>query len=120
MRLKTLEPTFIQDEVDNLNKYMKYMQSPIITTLFYLPPYYKSIWPQREQDKQYWKEIAIEFLKEKHNVDTTRKGFLIEIYMEGSPHKPYFIVLTLWEEIIIRPTKKLVVTYIVGDLALLN
>ena len=40
--------------------------------------------------------------------------------MEGSPHKPYFIVLTLWEEIIIRPTKKLVVTYIVGDLALLN
>ena len=40
--------------------------------------------------------------------------------MEGPPHEPYFIVLTLWEQIIIEPMKKFVTTYVVGDLALLN
>ena len=45
--------TFIQDKVNNLDKYMKYMQSLVTTTLFYPPPYYKSIQPQGEQDEQY-------------------------------------------------------------------
>ena len=40
---KTLELKFIQDEVDNLDKYMKYLQASITTTLFYSPPHYKSI-----------------------------------------------------------------------------
>ena len=42
-RPKTSEPIFIQDEIDNLEKYMKYMQTPIITILFYPPPHYKSL-----------------------------------------------------------------------------
>jgi len=45
--------TFIQDKVNNLDKYMKYMQSLVTTTLFYPLPYYKSIQPQGEQDEQY-------------------------------------------------------------------
>ena len=49
-----------------------------------------------------------------------RKEFPIEIYTGGLPHEPYFIALTLQEQIIIGPTKKLVITYIVRDLALLN
>jgi len=48
-----------------------------------------------------------------------RKEFPIEMYIEG-PYEPYFIALTLWEEIDIGPTKKLVVSYVVGDLVLLN
>ena len=49
-----------------------------------------------------------------------RKGFLIEIYIGGLPYKLYFIILALQEQIIIRPTKKMVTTYIVGDLVLLD
>ena len=111
--------TFIQDKVNNLDKYMKYMQSLVTTTLFYPPPYYKSIQPQGEQDEQYQKEIAVKFLKKKHNIDTIRKEFPIEMYI-GGPYEPYFIALTLWREIVIGPTKKLVVSYVVGDLILLN
>ena len=119
-RPKTPEPTFIQNKIENLEKYMKFIQAPIQTTPSYLLPYYKSLWLQGEQDKQYWKEIAVVFLKKKHNADTTRKGFLIKMYIEGPPHEPYFITLTLWEQIIIELMKKLVTTYMVGDLALLD
>jgi len=40
------------------------------------------------------------------------------MYIGGPPYKPYLIMLTLWEQIIIGPTKKLVATYVVGDLVL--
>ena len=40
--------------------------------------------------------------------------------MEGLFHKPYFIALTLQGQIIIGPTNKMVATYVVGDLALLD
>ena len=73
---------------------MKYIQAPVTTILFYLLP------------------------QKKHNTDTARKNFLIEIYTGGPSHKPYFIVLTLKVELVIRPTKKLVTSYMVGDLAL--
>ena len=49
-----------------------------------------------------------------------RKGFPIKIYMGGPPHKPYFIMLTLWRQIIIGSMKKLVTTYVVRDLVLLD
>jgi len=42
------------------------------------------------------------------------------MYTEGLPHEPYFITLTLQRQIIIEPTKKLVTTYMVGDLVLLD
>ena len=64
--------------------------------------------------------MAVEFLKHKDNVGTTRKGLPIEIYTEGSPHKLYFIALILQERIISGPTKKLVTSYMVRDLALLD
>ena len=99
---------------------MKFIQASIQTTLFYLPPHYKSLWLQGEQDKQYWKEITITFLEKKYNIDTTRKGFPIKIYMGELSHELYFIALTLQRQIIIRSMKKLVTTYVVGDLALLN
>ena len=57
--------------------------------------------------------------QKKHNADTMR-GFSIEIYIGGPPYESYFIALTLQEQIIIGLTKKLVVTYIVGDLVLLD
>ena len=42
------------------------------------------------------------------------------MYMRGPPYEPYFIMLTLKGELVIGPTKKLVVLYIVEDLVLLN
>ena len=42
---KTPKPTFIQDEITNLEKYMKFMQAPIQTIPFYLLSHYKSLWP---------------------------------------------------------------------------
>ena len=42
------------------------------------------------------------------------------MYTGGLSHKSYFITLTLQGQIIIGPTKKLVTTYVVRDLALLN
>jgi len=99
---------------------MKFIQVLIQTTLFYLPPHYKSLHPQEELNKQYWNKVAVIFLEKKHNTDTTRKGFPIKIYMEESPHKLYFIALMLQGKIIIRPTKKIVALYVVKDLTLLD
>ena len=43
LRLKTSEPTFIQDKINNLGKYIKFMQTPIKTMPFYPPPHYKAL-----------------------------------------------------------------------------
>ena len=50
-------------------------------------------------------------------MNTTKKRFLIKMYTGEPPHELYFIVLMLQKQIIIRPTKKLVATHIVGNLA---
>ena len=62
LKCKTLEPIFIQEKIDNLKKYIKYMQVLIMTTLLYPLPYYKSLRFQGECNEQYWKEISIVFL----------------------------------------------------------
>jgi len=102
---RTLEPKFIQDEISNLEKYMKFMQLSVQTMPFHSLPHYKTLQPQGEQDKQYWNKITVAFLEKKYNVDTMRKGFSIEMYMGGPllPHEPYFIyqhykVKSLWDQ----------------------
>ena len=49
-----------------------------------------------------------------------RKIFPIKMYIGGPPHELYFIALKLRGQMIVGPTKKLITTYIVGDLALLD
>ena len=87
---------------------------------FYSPPHYKLLQSQEEQNEQYWNEIAIAFLEKKHNADTIRKGFPIKMYTEGLPYEPYFIALTSQGQIIIEPTKQIVASYVMKDLALLD
>jgi len=53
------------------------------TILFYLPPHYKTLWWNDEQDEQYWKEIAAEFIKQKHNANMSKRGFPIEMFTVG-------------------------------------
>ena len=62
LRYKISELIFIQEEIDNLEKDMKYMQILITTTLFYPSSQYKPLRPQGEHNKQHWKEISIVFL----------------------------------------------------------
>lgn len=67
-RLKTPKLIFIQKEVNNLEKALKMLQSPMKTIPFFLLPHYKAIQHNGEKD---WKEITAEFIKQKHNSDTS-------------------------------------------------
>ena len=42
------------------------------------------------------------------------------MYTRRLSHKPYFITLKLQGKIIVRPTKKMVALYVVGNLVLLD
>ena len=110
LKPKTSEPKFIQDEINNLDKYMKFIQAPVKTMPFYLLPHYKSLQSQGEQNEKYWNEITIVFLDKKHNIYMTRKELPIEIYSGGLLYELYFIALTLQGQIIIGPIKKMVVS----------
>ena len=66
------EPVFIQEEIKNLKKVLKKLQSLIKTILFLPPFYYKVIWQNRKKDIQYWKEIVVEFIKQKYNLDISQ------------------------------------------------
>jgi len=58
----SLETSFIMDEVENLLKYMKFVQSPTQIRLFKPPLHYQSLKSRGEQDPAFWKEVAIAFV----------------------------------------------------------
>ena len=62
----------------------------------------------------------VAFLEQQQNTNTSRKGFPINMYLGEPPHKLYFIAMTLQGQIIIGPNKKVVASYVVGNLALLD
>jgi len=39
------------------------------TRLFKLPPYYQSLCSREEQNSEFWMEIAVAFVEEKHNME---------------------------------------------------
>ena len=99
---------------------MKFVHLPAKTQLFSLPPHYKPICSKGEQDNQFWKELAIIFVEWKHNTETSQNGFPISIYQGGLSHEPYFIAIDIKRWAIINPNKKIVATYIIGELTLLD
>ena len=114
-----LQTYFIMDEVENLLKYMKFVQSPTQTRLFKPLPYYQSLKSRGEQDPEFWKEVAIALVDQKHNTETARNGYQIPMFQGGPPHEPYFIAINNREQIIIGPSKKIVATHVVGELEVL-
>ena len=62
--------SFISDEIDNLEKYMKFVKIPSQTRIFRPPPYYQSLKSRGEQDSSFWKEVITAFLDKKKNTDT--------------------------------------------------
>jgi len=101
--------SFIIDEVENLLKYMKFVQTPSQTRIFRPPPHYQSLKSRGEQDPTFWNEVAKVFLEKKHNIDTSRNGYQINMFQGGPPYKPYFIAINNREQLIIGPSKKIVV-----------
>ena len=110
---------FITDEVKNLLKYMKFVQTPSQTRIFKPPPHYQSLKSRGEQDPAFWREVATVFMERKYNMDTARNGLQIHMFQGGSPHKSYFIAIDNKDQVIIGPSKKIVATHVVGELEVL-
>jgi len=111
--------SFITDEIENLIKYMKFVKTPLQTRIFQPLPYYQSLRSRGEQDPAFWKEVVTAFLDRKRNTDTSRNGCQIPMYQGGPPHEPYLIAIDNKDQIIIVPSKKIVATYVVGELEVL-
>ena len=58
-------------------------------------------------------------MDQKNNTKTARNSYKIIMFQEGPPYKPYFIAIDNREQVIIRPSKKMVATYVVGELKVL-
>ena len=49
----TKSSSFIDEEIDNLIKYLKFVKSPAQTRIFWPPPYYQLLWSSGEQDPNF-------------------------------------------------------------------
>ena len=115
----TSQTSFITKEVENLSKYMKFIWMPIQTRIFRPLPHYQSLKSRGEQDSVFWKEVATAFVETKYNTNTSRNRYQIKMFQGGPPHKPYFIAIDNIEQIIIGPSKKIVATHVIGELAVI-
>ena len=116
---KLSESSFIYKEIENPEWYIKFVHSLTQTRLFKPPLNYTSLFSRGEQNQDFWKEVVIAFVDEKHNIETSWNSYFIIIYQEGPPYKPYFIAINNQGQVIIGPNKKIVVTHIVGELKVL-
>ena len=115
----TKSSSFVDEEVDNLLKYMKFVKSPTQTRIFQPLPHYQSLWSRGEQDPDFWKEVVTTLVDNKYNTETVRNRYPIRMFQEGPPHKPFFIATENRGQVIIGPNKKTVATYVVGELEVL-
>jgi len=69
--ISTHSTSFIDEEIGNLIKYMKFIKAPTQTRLFCPPSYYQSLKSRGEQDPEFWKEIAMALVDNWHNTKTT-------------------------------------------------
>ena len=70
----TMKLSFIDNKVDNLMKYMKFICSPTQTRLFRPLPHYQSLWSRGEQDLEFWKEVATALVDNKHNTEISQNS----------------------------------------------
>jgi len=98
---------------------MKFVWAPTQTRIFRLLPYYQALKSRGEQDPKFFKEVVITLMDKKHNTETSRNGYPIVMFQGGPPHKPYFIVVNNRGQVLIGPNKKIVATFVVGELEVL-
>ena len=65
---KTTKMSFIHEEIENLEKYIKFVYSLMQTRIFKPPPHYQSLHSRGEQNSKFWREIAVVFVEQKHNI----------------------------------------------------
>jgi len=65
------------------------------------------------------KKVALALVDNKHNTETSRNGYPINMYQGGPPHKPYFITIDNKDQVIIGPNKKTVAIYVIRELEVL-
>jgi len=111
--------SFIDDEVDNLLKYMKFICSPTQTRIFQPSPHYQSLKSRGEQNQEFWRKVATALVENKYNTEIAQNGYSITMYQGGPPYELYFIAIDNREQVIIGPNKKTVATHIVEDLKVL-
>ena len=114
-----MSTSFIDEELDNLLKYMKFIRSSSQTRIFQPPPHYQSLWSRGEQDPEFWREIATALVNRKYNMETARNGYPIKMFQERLSHELFFIAINNQGHVIIGLNKKMVVTYVVGELEVL-
>ena len=98
---------------------MKFIQAPIQARILRPPLHYQFLKSRDKQNPEFWKEVATAFVNQKHNTKITRNSYPIIMFQESPPHEPYFIVIDNRGQVIIRPNKKTVATYVVGELEVL-
>ena len=98
---------------------MKFVHSLTQTRLFKLSLHYQSLRSRGEQNPEFWKEVAMAFVEEKHNTETSINDYPITMYQRGPLHKPYFITINNQGQVIIGSNKKIVATHIVRELEIL-
>ena len=79
MSISTHSTSFIEEKIENLIKYMKFVKTPTQTRLFHPPAHYQSLKSRGEQDSKFWKEIAMALVDNRHNTETSRNGFPIKM-----------------------------------------
>ena len=63
--------------------------------------------------------MAIALVDNKHNTETSRNRYPINIFQKDPPYEPFFIATNNQGQVIISSNKKIVATYIVGELEVL-
>jgi len=89
----TKSSSFIDKEIDNLLKHMKFVKSPTQTRIFQPPPHYQLLHFRGEQDPNFWKEVATALVDNKNNMETSRNGYTIKMFQGGPPHELFFIAI---------------------------
>ena len=69
--ISTHSTSFIDEEIENLIKYMKFIKAPTQTRLFCPPLHYQSFKSRGEQDPKFWKEIVMVLVDNRHNTKMT-------------------------------------------------
>jgi len=75
--ISTESSSFIDKEINNLLKHMKFVKSPTQTRIFQPPLHYQSLQSREGQDPNFWKEVATALVNNKHNTETARNGYPI-------------------------------------------
>ena len=76
----TKSSSFVDEKVNNLLKYIKFIKSPTQTKIFWPPSHYQSLQSRGEQDPDFWKEIAIALIDNKYNTETARNRYHIKMF----------------------------------------